>query len=138
VINREAMPIARLVAAAKTMAPIASNRISVKDMVHQAMRPRPAVAAGAWSDAHVGGGDACEDDDRWRMLCPEGASAAIHKQRGYRSAATLRPFCGGALSGDQEVFARLAALEGSAEPERHAAAAGLDLDDILRIAVLRR
>jgi hypothetical protein len=30
-----------------------SNKSSVKDIVHRAMRPQPAVTAGAWSDAHV-------------------------------------------------------------------------------------
>jgi hypothetical protein len=46
------MPITRLKAAANMMAPIMSNKSSVKDIVHRAMRPEPAVTAGAWSDPH--------------------------------------------------------------------------------------
>jgi hypothetical protein len=46
--SRDAMPITSDRAAAKMMAPIASNKSSVKDMAHRVMRPRPSVAAGAW------------------------------------------------------------------------------------------
>jgi hypothetical protein len=86
VISREAMPMTTVMAAANMTAPITSNRISVKDIAHQAMRPQPAVTAGACSNAR-------EDDDRARMLRGEGRSGAIHKQR-WRDSGRLRASCG--------------------------------------------
>jgi hypothetical protein len=47
------MPMATVMAAAKMMAPITSNRISLKDIAHRRMRPQPSVTAGAWSKARV-------------------------------------------------------------------------------------
>jgi hypothetical protein len=60
VISREAIPMTKVIAAAKMKAPITSNRISDNDITHQEMRLQPSVAAGACSYACVGDGDARE------------------------------------------------------------------------------
>jgi hypothetical protein len=53
VMSRDAMPITTDMAAANMIAPTTSNRISVNDIAHQAMRPQPAVTAGACSEARA-------------------------------------------------------------------------------------
>jgi hypothetical protein len=119
-------------------APIANNRISVKDIALPA-NEAPAVRHGRglversrrrWLTL-------CEYDDRPRMVRGEGGSGAILEQCA-RDSGRVEPSLRGLVLADQEFFPVFARFDLGAEPERHAAAARPDLIRVFRIAVLHR